>query len=102
MNKPSFNVIAHGINMTVDPETYASFWGCDPCYDKPPMKLGDGEMFYQFGSEHKKDKQWHLNFAEAIDRLISKVQHSFHGNNEQDIKDLTTLKEWVIFLANET
>ncbi len=99
MNKPIFTV-HNGVSGMYDvpPEEYAALWGGEPAYDRPPMKKGDGVMFYNFGSDKvTKDKQWLIEFAAAIDRQISCLICS----PQKDAEDLTTLKHWVLWLANE-
>ena len=82
------------------PEEYASFWGCDPVYDKPPRKVYDGLLFYNFGSE-KNTKESLTKFLGAIDRTIEEVklrpiQDDIDAKEDkEDIQGLSELKDYV-------
>lgn len=53
------------------PEEYAASWGCEPRYDKPPSKPGDGTLFYNFSSEKQvRDKPFLTQFIAAINRQL--------------------------------
>ena len=89
------------------PEGYASFWGCDPCYDKPPRLQGDGCLFYNFGSEPK-TKENLTKFLPAIDRTIEAENRRevakdsiAQEHKEKNIQSLTELKNYVQSLLNK-
>lgn len=65
----------------VTPEEYASFWGADPCYDKPPRNRGDGYLFYNFAIEGY-DPSFLEKFIPVIDRTIMTVLHDEHEQDE--------------------
>lgn len=55
----------------VSPEEYASWWGCDPVFDKAPRHPGDGYLFYNFGSKcQERTAEWLNTFAAAIGRTL--------------------------------
>lgn len=74
----------------VTPEEYASFWGCDPVYDKPPREKGDGYMFYNFSVEQG-NPEFLKKFLGAIDRTIQGLD----STEQDDIDDLGELKAYV-------
>lgn len=74
------------------PEDYAALWGCDPAYDKPPRKPGDGYLFYNYGSTAQVHSAWWLKeFAAAIKRTIAGVQLRPECHEKHDVDDLTAL-----------
>ena len=70
------------------PEGYAALWGCDPCYDPPPRKPGDGYLFYNFAVE-RDDPDFLRMFIPAIERTIRSVE--IEGTSEEDKADLEDL-----------
>lgn len=88
------------------PEEYAAMWGCDPCYDTPPRKPGDGYLFYNFGSnKQERTKEWLTEFAAAISRTIEEVMSRKDSNvviegedNEDDLQGLRELLAYVLGL----
>lgn len=80
------------------PVDYAAQWGCDPAYDKPPRRKGDGYLFYNFGSEHPTPERV-TRFLGAIDRTIAARQQAVDvlGKDEAatDVANLTALREYV-------
>lgn len=83
------------------PSEYASMWGCDPQYDSPPNKKGDGYKFYNYGSENTVESL--QEFIPAIERTIeSQKQREVDASDEADrqerlnnIEDLEALKAHV-------
>jgi len=70
----------------VSAEEYAASWGCDPCYDRPPRKRGDGYYFYNFGSKlQKRTREWLVQFADAIKRTIKGLKE---GNDKNGLRSL--------------
>ena len=56
----------------VTPEEYASQWGCDPAYDRPPAEPGDGYHLYNFSSEiQKRTPEYLHDLLGAIERRIA-------------------------------
>ena len=84
------------------PEEYATFWGCDPCYDRFPRIAGDGYRFYNFMGKERVTPEFLEYFIGAIDRTIEQVKmrtilDPIHGREEQedDIQGLSELKSYV-------
>lgn len=76
------------------PEDYSALWGCEPTYDNPPRKYGDGCMFYNYSAE-KDNPEFLRNFLDAIDRTSQSVINSKYDNWKQDLIDLDSLKKVV-------
>jgi len=55
---------------SVEPEEYAAWWGCDPCYDHSPRLPGDGYLFYNFNVEGHQP-EFLRKFIPAIERTIA-------------------------------
>ena len=86
------------------PEEYASFWGADPVYCKPPLERGDGYLFYNFGSEHQeRTTEWLTKFSHAIDRTIESVNLRPDTDPEktEDLTGLNQLKDHIQDLIAE-
>jgi hypothetical protein len=63
-------------------EEYASQWGGDPVYDRPPRQRGDGYLFYNFSSECvPRTREWLDQFAAAIERTMQSIKF-------QDLADM--------------
>lgn len=86
------------------PEGYAAMFGCDPSYDTPPRFLGDGYLFYDFGSEQQeRTNEWLDEFVGAIDRTIQEVKNRHPAgktddDGDDDVAGLEQLREHVIGL----
>jgi hypothetical protein len=86
----------------VSPEEYASYWGCDSNYDKPPNQIGDGALFYNFSSEiQKRDVDYLTRFDAAIDRTIENVKSKPESFEPEDIPGLLALKAYIRNLIPE-
>lgn len=87
------------------PEAYAAQWGCDASYDSPPNRLGDGAMFYNYGSEHQvRDFRWLERFIGAIERTIAKIgTYAAHSDaeREENRRELTKLYNHVKHQADD-
>ena len=82
----------------IGPEDYAAQWGCDPVYDRPPRKRGDGYLFYNFAVEQD-DPEFLRRFIPAIERTIQCVE--VEGTSEEDQADLEDLLNYVKDLLAE-
>ena len=80
------------------PEDYAALWGCDPVYDHPPRKRGDGYLFYNFAVDQN-DPDFLRRFIPAIKRTIRFVQ--IVGTSDEDQADLEQLLDHVKELLTE-
>ncbi len=89
-------VVSKGNNMIngMTPEDYAAMWGCEPVYDKPPRKHGDGCMFYNYCAE-KDNPEFLRKFLDAIDRTSQSVINNKYDDWKQDLVDLDCLKNVV-------
>lgn len=67
------------------PEEYAAYWGSDSWGDKPPRKLGDGALFYNFAQDGY-DQNFLWKFLCAINRTLIGVK------SRADRRDLNILK----------
>jgi hypothetical protein len=74
------------------PEEYASLWGCDPVYDRPPRLPGDGYLFYNFTVEQN-DPDFLRKFIPAIVRTIECVE--VEGTSDENQADLEDLLDYV-------
>ncbi len=91
----------------MSPEEYAALWGCDTDHD-PPGRLGDGAMFYNFGSSiQKRTASWLRKFSEAISfqaRVVARrtsLDPEVCRENEKDLQGLHDLFRHVDFLREE-
>ena len=80
-----------------EPGDYAALWGCDPMFDKPPREPGDGNLFYNFGSELQEMTAEYLEkFIGAIKRTIAEVDgRKDDPEREEDLEGLNELLEHV-------
>lgn len=81
------------------PEDYAAQWGCDGSYDRAPNKLGDGALFYNFGSEiQDRTPEWLTGFLAAIDRTMENVKLNPVSFEANDLQELGELRSYVVGL----
>jgi hypothetical protein len=88
----------------ITPDEYTALWGCDPIYDTPPNKPGDGYLFYNFSVEQN-DPEFLKDFIPAVERTIQRVEQSLATDCSQyeqnDLDDLQELLEYVQSLLGE-
>ena len=70
---------------------YSVGWGCDPSYDLPPRKRGDGELFYQFANKAS-DKKYLHKLMDAICRTAKSVEINENYGEEDRAKQLEELR----------
>lgn len=68
----------------VSPEEYASYWGCDPVYDRFPRQHGDGYLFYNFAVEQ--EPEFLRKFIPAIER----TKLCAECEDQDDLEDLAS------------
>jgi hypothetical protein len=71
--------------ITTSYEEYAAQWGCDPCYDKPPRKRGDGYYFYNFSVEG--------NNLVFLQEFVGAIERTIQGLDKRRRRDLWELQE---------
>ncbi len=75
MNEPELN---EGVSVT----ELCAMWGCDPCYDLPPRKKGDGYLFYNYAIEGD-DPKFLQKFIPAVKRTIKSC---VERNDKEDLE----------------
>jgi len=66
-------------------EEFASWWGCDPCYDSPPRQRGDGYYFYNFSVEGDN--------VEFLQKFVGAIERTIKGLDKRRRKDLWDLQD---------
>ncbi len=75
---------------TLTIEEWLALWGCESCYDHPPLEKGDGAAFYDY-SIHKDDKTFILTkMLPAIERQLKCEMETKDRENMLICRDFIT------------
>lgn len=89
MTEPTVIDITDGEEREVSVAEYLGFWGGDPVYDKPPLKPGDGYVFYNYEMSGNNFDYLKLKLLPALKRQL------LCGMTDHDKQQFETIKAFV-------